>query len=672
MGDALNSDELAVYTRVLKIAPDKCPPNHYDLLDVRPDEKDIKQIAVAAQRQVVRLRNDVPPELLREARIVLKRIQRAVTCLQDPHARASYDFALTGESNSAATESIWDELDANSIEAQAQNLSVDHAANKRAATSPPLRTNSPQLTSFARGKRAPPKNGLKYAIAGSLLGLTVVLACIAVWFSAEKAEIKTDQVRAEPMADAKAPPKSKTDETAALKSSMVSSGQVPSESQNAVAPESLAPKETQADGLVSFQVRDKQIEQDTITGSNLNRGGSKEAASTAELSGKPAPSAPATSSLASLSIATDLPAQRAQNSGLTSNEKPEDATIELGLVPTEGLSITLDQPQEMAVEGISFDITSDPSSGIGTAWVVRLRSEVQADQEQQKSSLDNVGAGLDEIVARIFIEDGKLRFAWTNSKYAQLSDQLRNCVLCLSYAQQTHRMQLRSVQKIAPVSLTFEKSVLTFNVAGESLPSSDAVFLNVQPSSALMKSVSMEPSTGTAAVNKLVTLKVSGEKEEQIEIRVTLKKTTNGFFVAVGPRYRIGASWKPFTTEQVNEGLNGLETALVRDRDGLEVAKSAVPSLTSSISSAQSRLSSTSDAREQNFLKIQIRGLQVRLNRAQQTIGRKERDIPDTEHDIELMKKLVAVGNRLRGYTELGIRVGVKTANGEFDLLRTE
>ena len=71
-------------------------------------------------------------------------------------------------------------------------------------------------------------------------------------------------------------------------------------------------------------------------------------------------------------------------------------------------------------------------------------------------------------------------------------------------------------------------------------------------------------------------------------------------------------------------------------------------------------------------LQTHIRGLRTRLGMAQRMAARKERDIPETESDIALMKKLVEVGNRLRGYTELGIRVYVTTTNGEFDLLRTE
>jgi len=97
MGDAIDTAELAVYTRLLKLSPDKCPPNHYDLLNVSPGEKDAKAIEVAARQQIERLRKDVSPDLIRAARIVLKRIQRAQTCLQDPRARASYDFALTDE-----------------------------------------------------------------------------------------------------------------------------------------------------------------------------------------------------------------------------------------------------------------------------------------------------------------------------------------------------------------------------------------------------------------------------------------------------------------------------------------------------------------------------------------------------------------------------------------------
>ena len=42
MGDTRDRDELGVYTRLLKVSPDKCPPNHYDLLGISPTERDVQ------------------------------------------------------------------------------------------------------------------------------------------------------------------------------------------------------------------------------------------------------------------------------------------------------------------------------------------------------------------------------------------------------------------------------------------------------------------------------------------------------------------------------------------------------------------------------------------------------------------------------------------------------
>ena len=173
----------------------------------------------------------------------------------------------------------------------------------------------------------------------------------------------------------------------------------------------------------------------------------------------------------------ELPAQRVTDSALPTNQSQPDGPFEIGPAPLQGLNVTIDQPTVMAVNGISFGVTSEPTANPGPAWEIRLRSAVQQDGEKEKSSLDNIAAGLDEVVARVYVENGKIKFIWTKSKYSQLAEQLRNCVLCFTYLQETRRIQLRPYQKIAPVVLDFEKATVTLPVSGDSLPSQEALFL---------------------------------------------------------------------------------------------------------------------------------------------------------------------------------------------------
>ena len=496
-----------------------------------------KIIDSAVRQQIERLRRDVSPELLRAARVVLKKIQRAQTCLQDPLARASYDLALTGENSSSTTASIWNELDATTIEASAQSKSirVAHAPNPRVANGPLLRAPSRQRKSTGHTKALRWRRAIAYSFAGLTLALVAIFAGYAIWPRPEAGETQSLQDLSERLANANESSRSKSELISPLKPTPPKSDSLTEQSTESQTSEPSAVQHSNSNGLTNFQIHNsKNVRPETDKNNDLEDTKANEL-KTPTSGGTPVPGALVTNGIASLSVAIELPAQRTTDSALPSGATSADGIVELGPVPSQGLKITLDQPQVMSVQGISFDITSDATRATGSAWEVRLRSVAQQDGDKEKSSLDDLARGLDEVVARIYVEDGQLKFIWTNSKYSQLAEQLRNCVLCIANGEQTHRMQLRPFQKIAPVVLDFEPSIVSFNVEGESFPASEAVFLSVQPSPALMKSISMEPESGTVPVNKIVTLRVSGEEQSQIEILVTIKKTASGLFVTIAP-----------------------------------------------------------------------------------------------------------------------------------------
>ena len=261
----------------------------------------------------------------------------------------------------------------------------------------------------------------------------------------------------------------------------------------------------------------------------------------------------------------------------------------------------------MAVSGISFDVTSDPT-GILAKLGVRLRSAAQPDGDKEKSSLDNIAAGLDEVVARIYVEDGKLKFMWTKSKYAQLAEQFRNCVLCLAMIAGNATYSIAALPENRSGCIRFRATFVTVPVNGDSLPSSDVLFLEVQPSPAFASKVSIEPSSGKVACNKMLTIKALDNKQQKIEVRVMLRNKGSDFVIVIGPRFQIGSEWQPFTTEHVNDGLRGLETALQRHRDGLANAKKRASSTASELSSVQSQLASTNDASVRYRLSVPCEG----------------------------------------------------------------
>ena len=111
-GGYRHREEQAIYSKILKISPHKSAPTHYELLGISPDEQDPKRIQAAMRERMEQLRRGASPDLLRAARVVLKKIERAETCLLDAQARASYDVATGSKGTEAAASSIWDELEA--------------------------------------------------------------------------------------------------------------------------------------------------------------------------------------------------------------------------------------------------------------------------------------------------------------------------------------------------------------------------------------------------------------------------------------------------------------------------------------------------------------------------------------------------------------------------------
>jgi hypothetical protein len=644
MGDFIDRDEQAVYTKILNLATGQSRPTHYELLGISSSEQDAKQIVAVARSRMEQLRRGVSPELLRAARVVLKKMERARTCLLDAQARASYDAAIGIKNNVAAMSTIWDELDAPPISrSDTTSRGPSGLNNVSAPIRQPIDLNLARSSNIVRSKSGSQHKAITYSVLGAAT-LALGIGAFALLLRSNGGQNEADG-----------------------KLVKVASGSqlAPTLHQSVSAAAPAHSRQADSGALASLRPRQDQVvsENKSPTGLGLNQSAAK------EVNGGPLTNAV---TLASLPDAVELPAQHATDSALPSNQSPSDSPFEIGPTPLEGLIITIDQPEIMAIRGISFELTSEINRKPGPAWEVRLRSAVQQDNNKEKSALDNIAAGLDEIIARIYVEDGKLKFTWAHSKYSQLAEQLRNCVLCLTCAQETRRIQMRLYQRIAPVVMNFEQAAITVPVNGESFPSSDVLSLEVSPSPAFASKFSIEPNSGKVACNKLLTVKILDDAQKKVEIRGMLRSKGSNFVIVIGPRFKIGSEWEPFTTERINAGLSGLESALQRHRDGLEKARKRASSISSELSSAQSQLASTNDASAHYKLAVRTRGLQTQEVTANRAVAREEKAIPETEKDLANMKQLVEVGNKLRGHAELRLRVSVKTGGGEYDLVRTD
>lgn len=682
MGDMPDREEREVYAKLLNIPPSESAPNHYALLGISPNEQDAKVIEAAARKRSEQLRSSKSTEVAHAARHILKRIQRAQTCLLDPQARASYNIAVGVTPAAEVKNSIWDELD--SIPAPSNTKATSSSVGTKSLASLPTVHLAPQRRGLSGTRTHRAAIGAKrsasrrttaiYVSCGIAMALIVALAAFLMRRDSAPDGIASNENSSLVITDATKNSSSRIDGSTSG-TILPKTGDTERSRDSDKQSSRLNPGTSQQDdALTSFQSRRVQDIKQNSLASNLGNS-SQPAISDVTGSGEansPLLESPPIDFLSTFSDAISLPPQRASDSALGADVNKIVNALVLGSAPSEGLSIAIDQPAAMNVDGIRFEVNSDPTQTTGSAWEVRLKSIAQLNDEDEQSSLDVVAVGLDEVVARVFVENGELKFVWANPRHSQLADQLRNCVLCLQHAGQTHRVQMRPYESVSPVVLDFEKSVVNISLDGDTLPPPDATFLEVQASQALLANASIEPETGTVPCNKVLKIKLLQDKNKQVEIQIMLRNRETGYSVIIGPRFRIGTSLQPFTTDRVNDGLRGLVSALERHRAELANARQMRNSLSGEISSVQARISSSQDDREIFQLRNQLRGLQSRRNREDAKIKRKERSIPETESDIEIMKSLAEVGNRLRGYAELKIRVGVRTSNGEFDLLRTD
>jgi|GEM_PF-6865782 len=100
MQDSAKNLEQQVCSDVLKIPEPQCPPNHYILLGLHPGETDPSAIENGAKTQSAKLRQPMPAELQRAARLVLRRIATARVCLLDPNAGEAYFARLKNAARS--------------------------------------------------------------------------------------------------------------------------------------------------------------------------------------------------------------------------------------------------------------------------------------------------------------------------------------------------------------------------------------------------------------------------------------------------------------------------------------------------------------------------------------------------------------------------------------------
>ena len=130
------------YAEWLDLPPDLRSPNHYQLLQIAPDEDDTQAINAAADRATVKVRGQRPGKQGAEWAKLLDELSQAKKCLTDPAHRAAYDRALGQEPGAAGAET----------ESEPVVATVNQSADLYPPGMAPLAGTSAQTTSGAKGR----------------------------------------------------------------------------------------------------------------------------------------------------------------------------------------------------------------------------------------------------------------------------------------------------------------------------------------------------------------------------------------------------------------------------------------------------------------------------------------------------------------------------------------
>ena len=349
-----------------------------------------------------------------------------------------------------------------------------------------------------------------------------------------------------------------------------------------------------------------------------------------------------------------------------------EAPVDLGAIANvdlDKLELTLDQPLvKKKNEGVRFEISRVPEVEGNPLWEIRLRSAPK-EATDEKSVLDDVGAGIDELVGKVTVEDSRLKFAWAPTKHPGFADQLRNCVLILDSAPMSHRIALRPSRLVKPVLIDFDENTQVVEIGQDSLPPLDSTFLEITALENFGVAVERQSTDGVVLFNKTVKIRLT-DWERPAEFRIKYGGSRSKPSVIISAHYQLDRKWQRLTIKEVDGGLVALARALSRSEADLRDGQAALSSLPSKIASLDGAISRSAGGNTAD-LQRQQRILKRQLSKAKGMVRRASKLIPELKAKIPLLEKLAALGNQMHKKARIQFRVAIRTEKGNLDLLRT-
>ncbi|TWT35596.1 hypothetical protein KOR34_04890 [Posidoniimonas corsicana] len=688
----MDSNELAVYTRLLGIPTEKCPPTYYTLLGLEPNEPDTNAIVAAAKAQTNRLRKNVPHELHASVLAVAKTISRARICLSDRDARAAYDQSIGFHHNAEEEKPSLISGGGNEglvspdegsllppliLEEFPLDLTSDDDSlwvEDEIPELPPTRfalSSAPATRKPANGRSSKSNTSL-FVIGGSVLAVTAALLVAMLWRS----------------------PSATIGHTASSDRSEASNRQQSSrpESENqravATAETTVVPVEVLEEADPSpeedaLRPRDQSPTQVEVTTDRVEVPPSMSlvepaAATSKVLSADAKPKAKAGEAVVfDLQDSVTLPGY-ARSYG-DAAESASAKVVSLGAIShisDSDLKFAIYSPSHGGQSASTFDVMKIKDRPSGSVWGIRFGTQDIPGTPDRRSALASHAKTTGPVIAGLRVRDGRLEFAWGKGDAAAAGGQLRNCAIHVSAGKLEGRVGLSESGTIDALTLDLEQPIPPIQVHHFPLPPEPT--LRCELVAALFAGVATEvdPPSQQIGCGETLTLKIvdwqDGEWVGDLEVRVRFNASRDGRSaeLEVQPRFRMGRGWKPLEAEEIESLARRSEIDLRKARAELNSARSEISSLPGRIASL--RAAATRNSGSNPGAVRELSSAQSALKRANSRAGRLSRSIPKIEEGIAHLRQLESIRRSLHQKARLQFRVFVQLVDGELSLLHPD
>lgn len=713
MPDDADALERKVYSEILKVATERCPPDYFTLLGISSDVEDAEAVERAAKQQADRLRRGTPKELVPTARSVLKRIERARICISDANSRRAYLDSMGIRQAEDARPRKTTNLPPSATNARKTNTvtppsTTPHSGltDKRppqareSGSVEPLFANEIDLGSLMDGlteevpttlislpgaqysRKKSNSHAIVYVSVVASAAMAIGAICLIAYFASADPTAtplpESEQVAVKSSIDSrlKLPPSEKI--TGGTPGSAI--GIKPDASIADSDPRKFNPKKL---GTASTEPPVAKLPPEpnelAVVDAPANDVASppREDTPAAEKPIRSEESADPIVARKELVTEIDLPPLRADRSVVTGDD-PE-SFVDLGYLDEKAansLQVSLDEPYVKQHTYARF-YAQRPDKAVAI-WEIRLKAEptpappvdakARKKDAAEKSQLDGATEGFDEVIASLHLDSSGLKFRWGKTNRATLVEQLRNCALVLTSEGLSHRIQLRSPLVAYKFMFDLSDTSQVYEIVEEHLPQADAIRFEISNVQLPGISFELDPADGT--IGKGDTLRIKSlDGSIPVEFQFQLSVTTSKATVRFVPRHQLGRRWYPFTGDQVHGAIEDMQRALADGRSRHRQAESAMNSLPGQLRSIEARLHP--DSRDYAQLQSQRITLQRQLNSARGASRRLSKSLPEMEAKLPQLNSLVALGKQIHMQGRLEFRAFLPLGEGELVLLKT-